>query len=894
MANRFWVGSTGTWDATAGTKWSATSGGSGGASVPTASDDVFLDGSSGAGTVTLSASSVCRDLTCTGFTGTLSHPAATSLVISGSLTMAAGMTYSLGSASTSSVSFNATSTGKTFTSAGKVFGNMTFLGTGGWTLQDDLLVTGGSITLTAGTFDTNNRSVTASGFASNNSNTRTLSLGSSAIALTGTSPWSTATNNNLTVSTNTATVTCSASGANIVCGSSKNWNGLSLVITGSASPGLNAPGCTFANITRTGTAAKTDGFTLTGDITVTGTLTLTGNSVLNRLFVSSSATGSTRTITNTGATMAWSNVDLQDIALTTAYDASAITGLCGDVGGNSNITFTTPATQTWSGTASGTWSSNAWTSRVPLPQDNVVVASAFTPAGRVITVDVPRMGANVDFTGTTGTPALTFTAGVISCVNGSLTLVSAMSVANINTTLQFYGRGSYNLTTAGLQISPTVTLNAPGGTLSLQDALSCGRSLNVNSGTFTTNDYSVLVLTAMNIASSGAAICNLGASTVTLSGTGTIWNAQSNGILNAGTSNIVLSNTTTTAKSFTNSGVKTYSTVTFSGDNITVNNANTCTIGTLAVSNAGLTNGLKLTSGQTIAVANVTSNGSAGSLAKLSTTTAGTAATLTSSASQIAEDYMSLQDIAAAGTAAWYAGSHSTDVSGNTGWLWSDPASGTTIAIAGALTGSSNFTGSLSRRALLGAALAGNGSLASSLARRAILAASLAGSGTLAGTLLKRIKLASNLAGSGTMAGTLTRRALLAANLSGSGSLAGTLIRRILIAASLSGTSTLTGALYGAGGTIIPIAGALTGTSSMTGVLVRRQLFSAALAGTSGMTGTLITRKHLAAALMAQGSLIGSLAGVQVITRVRAMSPVIGAPKQVSNTITNTRPVSRD
>jgi hypothetical protein len=43
MANRYWVGGTDTWDATAGNKWSATDGGAGGATVPTSSDDVYIN-----------------------------------------------------------------------------------------------------------------------------------------------------------------------------------------------------------------------------------------------------------------------------------------------------------------------------------------------------------------------------------------------------------------------------------------------------------------------------------------------------------------------------------------------------------------------------------------------------------------------------------------------------------------------------------------------------------------------------------------------------------------------------------------------------------------------------------------------------------------------------------
>ena len=47
MANRYWVGGRGTWTSTS--HWSTTSGGSSGASVPTATDDVYFNSSSGFG-----------------------------------------------------------------------------------------------------------------------------------------------------------------------------------------------------------------------------------------------------------------------------------------------------------------------------------------------------------------------------------------------------------------------------------------------------------------------------------------------------------------------------------------------------------------------------------------------------------------------------------------------------------------------------------------------------------------------------------------------------------------------------------------------------------------------------------------------------------------------------
>lgn len=63
MANRYWVGGSGTWDASSTTNWSATSGGAGGASVPTSADAVIFDSNSGAPlTLTMSGTLNCLSL----------------------------------------------------------------------------------------------------------------------------------------------------------------------------------------------------------------------------------------------------------------------------------------------------------------------------------------------------------------------------------------------------------------------------------------------------------------------------------------------------------------------------------------------------------------------------------------------------------------------------------------------------------------------------------------------------------------------------------------------------------------------------------------------------------------------------------------------------------------
>ena len=81
MADRYWVGGTATWDATAGTKWAATSGGAGGETVPTTADDVYFDANSGAVTVTTSSNVNARNLDFTGFTGTFIRQGSNTLTI---------------------------------------------------------------------------------------------------------------------------------------------------------------------------------------------------------------------------------------------------------------------------------------------------------------------------------------------------------------------------------------------------------------------------------------------------------------------------------------------------------------------------------------------------------------------------------------------------------------------------------------------------------------------------------------------------------------------------------------------------------------------------------------------------------------------------------------------
>jgi hypothetical protein len=129
MANRFWVGGSGTWDASSTTNWAATSGGAGGVSAPTTADVVFFDANSGtAATVTVAS------------------------------TAATGATTVDKSDITLSLSGNAT-----------------------------LAVQSNNFTLTSGTLTLNNNTLTVGRFASSNTNVRTINFGTGDITVTGNS-----------------------------------------------------------------------------------------------------------------------------------------------------------------------------------------------------------------------------------------------------------------------------------------------------------------------------------------------------------------------------------------------------------------------------------------------------------------------------------------------------------------------------------------------------------------------------------------------------------------------------------------------------------------------------------------------------------------------------------
>lgn len=204
MVGRYWVGGSGSWSQSS--HWSDSSGGAGGASVPTSSDNVYINSQSGSSAViTIDANASVKSID---FTGAVSPQldGSAQLNIGGSLKLVPSLTMNY----TGLITFSSTQTNNEIWSAGKIFdSNITFNGVGGeWKLQDSFNNGSRLIILSAGSLDTNGQTVTTGGFYSGGTSTRSLTLGASSVNLFGYSGqvWSIENPNSFTLIANSSTI----------------------------------------------------------------------------------------------------------------------------------------------------------------------------------------------------------------------------------------------------------------------------------------------------------------------------------------------------------------------------------------------------------------------------------------------------------------------------------------------------------------------------------------------------------------------------------------------------------------------------------------------------------------------------------------------------------------
>lgn len=164
MANRFWVGDSGLTSDTA--HWSTSSGGTGGASVPSSTDDIFIDTNSGltnGSYLDFNGNLNCHDfLSTTGISYILGHTFSGALKIYGSATFEFGLSTHAG---LTTIIFAATTTSNIVQWNGFTPNvSVGFQGTltAAWTLLDDMNVTS-NINFMGGIFDANNKNITITG-----------------------------------------------------------------------------------------------------------------------------------------------------------------------------------------------------------------------------------------------------------------------------------------------------------------------------------------------------------------------------------------------------------------------------------------------------------------------------------------------------------------------------------------------------------------------------------------------------------------------------------------------------------------------------------------------------------------------------------------------------------
>jgi hypothetical protein len=665
MADRYWVGGTASWDGTVGSNWAATSGGAGGETVPTTADDVFFDGSS-SGTCTIATGNTgAKSINCTGFTGTITGTAA--ITVAGSVTLVAGMTYT----HTGTMTFTGTGT---LTTAGKTFSPVTVDGSGITLTLGDALNTGArNLVVTQGTFSTADYNVTGNTLSSSNTNVRTINLGASTLTFASGAPVSLTSATNLTFNAGTSQINLTSSSAQPSGGSQTFYNvSFTSTATGSRSiVGAN----TFNNLTLNASGSGLSELFIFANQTVSGTFTCAGSSAIARGFVRSERIGTTRTIT--AAVISANDCDFRDITIAGAASPISPTR-AGDCGGNTNITFPAAKTAyrvgtntTWAGSSSWALTSGGTGSNdnFPLAQDTVVINEDTTLTG-TLSLGTYNIGALDCSARTTG---ITLNHNAAANRYGSYTLGSGVTVTGTSTQT-FSGRGTMDFTSAGNTIAFTITVDSPGGTFRLADAIFTTAGFTLTRGTLNANNYnfrsSIFSSTGSNVRT-----ITMGSGLWTLGGVATVWTiASPNLTFNKDTADILLSNTTTNARTFNGGGLS-YNKLTIGGatgtSTLTITGANSFTE---LASTKTVAHTIRFDTGQgTIGTWSV--SGTPDNVVTVNSLTAGTRRTFTLTNVTSGIDYLAVQDIGELSGSKFYVGANSTDGGNNNNVIFTDPPS---------------------------------------------------------------------------------------------------------------------------------------------------------------------------------------------------------------------------
>ena len=535
MADRYWVGGSGTWNTSSTTNWSATSGGAGGASVPTVADNVFFD-QAATYTVTMTGALNCLNITVSAGTVTFANGTSPTLNVRGSMTLVAGTVWS----ATGDITFSATTAGQTITTNGTtISAAITFSGTGGvWTLGSALTTTS-TITVNLGHLNTStsNYSITAARISAAASSNVTLTLNASTVTLSSTTPWTFNSPGTLSAGTSTINIT-SAAGCTFTGGSRTYYN---VAFTGAPTLATHTVNIndsnTFTNLSFTSPSTEV---TYTVDFkapqTITGTFSGSGSQVNKRILYTATVFSpyNPQTIT-LGSPATISNADFRNLAFATST-VNATTG-GSDCGNNSGITFPAPKTVYWNLAGSNTWWSNGWAStpsgtpdisNYPLAQDT----AAFTDSGAVTSIilnDATKTIGTIDMSARTLAMTVNLAATTKICgswYNGAGTTFSGTG------SISFFGRaGSPNYISGnGVTFTNDIisTDKITNITLLSNVTLTSARGVSLARGTLSLGSYTLTTGTFSGTNTDNPVTYPLiafGTGNITLIGSGTVFSA---------------------------------------------------------------------------------------------------------------------------------------------------------------------------------------------------------------------------------------------------------------------------------------------------------------------------------------------------------------------------------
>lgn len=697
MATYYWVGGSGTWDSSTTTNWSLSSGGAGGAGFPSSADTVVFDVNSnvgtGAFTVTIGTGSLANCLDMTFGSGASSLDGAMTLAMgTNTLTVYGNWTNPASNFSysgTGTIIFASTSTGKTITTNGiSILSNVTLNGVGGgWTLGSALTLSTSTTNFTVinGSFSTGNYNFTSPTLLSNNSNTRSISFGSSTVTLSSiTTPLDFTASTGLTFSAGTSTVNFSGATSTIHFGSQTFYN---ISFTASFySSGFTLDSLSSCNnLSFPNKSSNAYPILFNGNVTISGILTISntgGTAGVNRATVSPSVAGTT--VTLTAASVSLTDVDFQDIVGAGAATWSGTR--LGNAGNNSGISFSASKTVYYSAATAGNFNASNWSTssggatastNFPLPQDTAIIDN--NSGTGTISLQGYYFYSIISFSSRTN--SLTFNISTTPIYfNNSVTLSSAITMSG-TVPVNFNNRTSATITSAGVSWTQSLTFTAINSTITLGDNCTSTASvttlnygtLNLNGKTFSCTSF---------YASGGSIASNLtfNSGTLSISGaTTTAFNNTAAGFTTtAGTGTGKISMTAATAKTFVGGGT-TYN-CTLSNDGagaLTITGNNTFT----TIANGVQPTTITITSGSTQTVTNFNVSGTTGNLVTLNSSVAGTRGTLSKSSGTVSVSYVSIKDSAATGGAIWkaYTSNGNVNVSNNAGWYFA-PVNGNFLA----------------------------------------------------------------------------------------------------------------------------------------------------------------------------------------------------------------------